>query len=123
MIMNLEKVASSKQLMKCLAELQKPCKGLIKNIHHFIAKNIMKKDYHPSIEQLFRFCKKLSKQHKAQEYLVNEAIHEICLRYISENLNFTKSRGDEQQLKRILTTIQNIMKMIKNIFDGHITQD
>lgn len=80
----------------------------------------MKKDYHSSIEQLFRFCKKLSKQHKAQEYLVNETIHEICLRYISENLNFTKSQKDDQALKQILTTIQNIMKMIKNIFDGNI---
>ena len=122
-IMNLEKVASSKQLMKCLADLQDNCKLLIKNIHHFIAKNIMKKDYHSSIEQLFRFCKKLSKQHKAQEFLVNEAIHEICLRYISENLNFTKVQKDEQSLKQILTTVQNIMKMIKNIFEGNITAE
>ena len=123
MIMNLEKVASSMQLMKCLADLQKSCKLLIKNIHHFIAKNIIKQDYHQSIEQLFRFCKKLSKQHKAQEYLVNEAIHEICLRYISENLNFTKPQKDDQALKQILTTIQNIMKMIKNIFDGNISPE
>ena len=64
-IMNLEKIASSKQLMKFLAELTESCKLLIKNIHIFIAKNIMKKDYHPSIELLFRFCKKLSKQQKA----------------------------------------------------------
>jgi hypothetical protein len=64
-IMNLEKVASSKQLMKSLADLTDSCKPLIKNIHHFVAKNVVKKDYHSSIEQLFRFCKKLSKQHKA----------------------------------------------------------
>lgn len=64
-IMNLEKIASSKQLMKCLADLTDSCKLLIKNIHIFIAKNIMKKDYHASIELLFRFCKKLSKQQKA----------------------------------------------------------
>lgn len=60
---------------------------------------MMKKKYHSSIEQLFRFCKKLSKQHKAQEILFNEAIHEICLRYIQENLNFTKCQKDEQTLK------------------------
>ena len=54
---------------------------------------------------------------------MNEAIHEICLRYISENLNFTKSPKDDQALKQILTTIQNIMKMIKNIFEGNITPE
>jgi len=36
--------------MKCLADLSDSCKLLIRNIHHFIAKNIMKKDYHSSIE-------------------------------------------------------------------------
>ena len=50
--------------MKSLADLTVSCKKLIRNIHLFIAKNTQKKDYHSSIEQLFRFCKKLSKQHK-----------------------------------------------------------
>ena len=82
----------------------------------------MKKDYHPSIEQLFRFCKKLSKQPKAQEFLVEEQVYEICLRYISENQIFTKIHKDDQSLKQILTTIQNIMKLIKNIYEGNITE-
>lgn len=56
-------------------------------------------------------------------YLVNEKIHEICLRYISENLDFKESQKDDQALKQILTTIQNIMKMIKNIFDGNISHE
>lgn len=121
--MNLEKIASCKHLMKSLADLSDSCKLLIKNIHHLIARSVQKKDYHSSIEQLFRFCKKISKQHKAQEYLVNEAIHEICLRYITENLNISKTKMDETVLKQTLTTIQNIMKMIKNIFDGNITRE
>lgn len=88
----------------------------------FTSKNIARKDYHSSIEQLFRFCKKLSKQQKAQEFLVNEQIHEICLRYISENLSLAQPEsGDDQNLKQTLITIQNIMKMIRNIFDGNIT--
>jgi hypothetical protein len=51
---------------------------------------VQKKDYRTSIEQLFHFCRKIS---KTQEYLVNEAIN--------------KTEMDET-----LTTIQNIMKMI-----------
>jgi hypothetical protein len=60
-IMNLEKIASCKHLMKSLADMTDSCKLLIRNIHLLIAKQLMKKDYHTSIEQLFRFCKKLSK--------------------------------------------------------------
>ena len=30
---------------------------------------------------------------------------------------------DEATLKQTLTTIQNIMKMIKNIFDGNISRE
>ena len=93
--MNLEKVSSSKQLMKSLAEIPETSKLLIKNMHNFIASNIMKNDYHSSIEQLFRFCKKLSKQPKAQEYLVNEGMHEISLRYISENLDLSQVQKDD----------------------------
>ena len=59
--------------------------------------------------------------------MVKEAIHEICLRYISENLsmnlNSSKHQKDYQKLKQILTTIQNIMKMIKNIYEGAISPE
>mmetsp|Transcript_16496 Transcript_16496/g.25481 ORF Transcript_16496/g.25481 Transcript_16496/m.25481 type:complete len:164 (-) Transcript_16496:5695-6186(-) len=107
--------------MKALADSTETCKLLIKNIHLFAAKNIIKKDYHASIEQIFKFCKKLSKQPKARMYLVEEEIYEICLRYIQENLNFSKVH--DQALKEVLLAIADIMKMIRNVYQSKDLSD
>lgn len=63
--MNLEKIASIKQLMKSLADKTEQCKQLLKTIHNFIDRNFQNAEQHAQIEQLLRFCKKVSKQSKA----------------------------------------------------------
>ena len=57
-LLNLERISCFKNLMKSLAETQ--CEQLIKNISAFMHKSMNKEDYANSIEQLLKFCKKLS---------------------------------------------------------------
>ena len=81
-LLNLERISCFKKLMKSLAETQ--CDILIKNISAFMLKSKDKDDYANSIEQLMKFCKKLSKQSKSHEHLVKHKVHEISLDYISK---------------------------------------
>lgn len=64
-----------------------------------MSKSINKDDYANSIEQLLKFCKKLSKQSKAHEHLVNYKIHEISLDYIAKAPNLKLDELGDKPLR------------------------
>ena len=49
-IMNLEKIASCKHLLKSLADLGESCETMIENIYKLIARTKERPEYHTSIE-------------------------------------------------------------------------
>lgn len=90
--------------MKNLAE-EANCYDLIQNIANFMNNYIHKDDYANSVEQLLRFCKKLSKQSKAHEHLVKANIHEIALTFISKGQHENFHDMNEKVLRQHLITI------------------
>eukprot|EP00347_Sterkiella_histriomuscorum_P023636 403333912 len=115
-LLNIERISFFKKLMIKLAEIQ--CDSLIMNISSFIKKSMEKDGYSTSIEQLIKFCKKFSKQSDSHQYLVAYKLHELSLEYITkyQSLNFTDIT--EKQLRQILTAIYNVMKLVKNLYEG-----
>ena len=64
-LINLEKIASHKHLMKKLAEInveneEQPSTNLIKKIAAFLDRSYLETEYEECTEQLLRFCKKMS---------------------------------------------------------------
>jgi len=81
-ILNIERISIFKKLMIKLSEMN--CENLIKNICVFIEKSIKKEDYHFSIEQLIKFCKKFSKYSNSHQNLFKNKIHFLALDFIKK---------------------------------------
>lgn len=131
MLINLEKIASHKPLMKKLAEIAEtdqkhtieppsPSKRLISRIAKFLNNNIADVDYEECTDQFLRFCKKMSQQSLLQKPLYEHDMHGIALMHIRQRQkNFSREdQRDEAKLKSHLQTVQNVMKMIKHLFEG-----
>lgn len=84
-LINLEKIASHKPLMKKLADCSKDSYKLIENIAQFLMKHLNNEEYYQCTEQLLRFCKKMSQQSQLQPGLIQSEMYVIALKYISRS--------------------------------------
>ena len=79
--LNLERISCFKKLLKIIAEDEKI--QLLDSISSFISKHLEKEEYAALIEQLLKFCKKLSKYSQSHKKILDNRIDELGLRYIS----------------------------------------
>jgi hypothetical protein len=80
LLANLEKIVSFKKLMKSLVDTD--CASLIQNISHLLERLKDKDEYEMEIVELLRFCKKLGKQEKLHENIVEFGLQKLALEYI-----------------------------------------
>ena len=85
-----------KQLAQKLKE--EKCKNLIKHIAVFLRDHQKNPEFTQECIHLIKFCKKLSKQSAAHEYLVEAKIHDITMQYIS-NRDVSKKFIDMEELE------------------------
>lgn len=82
--------------MKMLPETEK-CESLIEHITEFLHIHMSNSEFFKPAKQLIRFCKKLSKEKGAQEFLIKKRMHEIALVFISnskETLTFEEQEEE-----------------------------
>lgn len=85
-------------------------------IAKFLTTYQSEKEYAQCTEQLLRFCKKMSQQSKLQENLIKEEIYKIALTYIISR--HEDAFNGQESSKAGLQTVQNVMKMVKHLFEG-----
>jgi hypothetical protein len=116
LLVNLEKIVSFKKLMKEIAKTD--CASLIRNISKLLERKMDQPEYDVQIDQLLRFCKKLGKQSDLHIHIVECDLHMRALEYI-ENHCYTKLT-DSAEVTGRLQTIQNVMNLVKHLFEGSI---
>lgn len=63
----------------------------------------------------------MSQQSTLQQALVDAQVYEIALAYLQnsqQSLANCQAEGDDVKLKAHLQTVQNVMKMVKHLFEG-----
>lgn len=65
-----------------------------------------------------KFCKKFSKYSSSHRNLFLNNIHSLALNYISKFQSTSFDDMEETKLRAVLSSIANVMKLIKNIFEG-----
>ena len=116
----IEKISLNNQLIQQIAEGNKE---LVKSISDFIAVHHKDEQYEFFIETFLIFINKLSKFPSSIQNLIDAKIPERSLNYISQGKEFKIDEIDSiEDLIQKLSSIQNVMKVIKNCYERNIKE-
>lgn len=110
----IQKVSLNNQLIQQIAE---GSKELMKSISEFITSHIKEQQYEYFIETLLIFINKLSKFPPSVQNLIDANIPEVGLDYIFQGKQIKYDEMDVEELIHQLSSIQNVMKIIKNWYE------
>lgn len=115
----IEKISLNNQLIQQIAEKDTE---LIRSISEFIAAHNKEDQYEFFIEAFLIFINKLSKYPTCIQNLVDARIPEVGLDYISKGKQLKIDEMDIDDLIQKLSSIQNVMKIIKNCYERNIKE-
>ena len=113
----IEKISLNNQLIQQIAEGDKE---LMVSISKFIAAHYKDKKYSFFIETFLIFINKLSKFPACIQNLIDAKIPEVSMDYISQGQSLKIEGMKVDELIQKLSSIQNVMKVIKNCYERDI---
>lgn len=113
----IEKISLNNQLIQQIAEGDK---DLMVSISDFIAKHYKDKNSAFFIETFLIFINKLSKFPASVQNLIDAKIPQVGLNYISQGEQLKIDKMNIEDLIQKLSSIQNVMKVIKNWYERNI---
>jgi hypothetical protein len=113
----IEKISLNNQLIQKIAEEDKE---LLISISGFIGAHYMDDRYSFFIETFLIFINKLSKFTAWIQNLINAKIPEVSFEYITQGEMLNVEEMEVDKLIQKLSSIQNVMKVIKNWFERNI---
>ena len=109
--MIIQKVSLNNQLTQQIAD---GSQELLKSISDFIGAHFKEQQYEYFIETLLIFINKLSKFPSSIQNLIYAKVPEVGLEYISQGKQLKFDEMEVEDLIHQLSSIQNVMKIIKN---------
>lgn len=113
----IEKISLNNQLIQQIAEGNKE---LMQSISGFIDVHYKDSKYGFFIETFLIFINKLSKFPSSVQNLIDAKIPEVGLNYISQGEKLKIDEMNVEDLIQKLSSIQNVMKVIKNCYERNI---
>lgn len=116
----IEKISLNNQLIQQIAEDNKE---LMVSIAQFIKAHYKDEKYGFFIETFLIFCNKVSKFPSSVQNLIDAKIPEVGLKYISQGEQLKIDKMNVEDLIQKLSSIQNVMKVIKNCYERNISEN